>query len=339
MRRADKISLPHVKRTTAKGRTYYYFNTGKTDEAGKTIFKPLPNPRDPGFGGTYAALLGHRNRKVDVNIITVSKLVDMYQRSPHFSKLAKNTRKIYDTYLTAFVNDFGPAEAALLERKDIVFAVDKRAETPGAANMFLKVARAMYLWARRRGHLTTDPCKDIELLEIGEHEPWPDALVEEALACDDDRVRLAVHLLYFTAQRIGDVLSMRWPDLVDGVLYVTQQKTRLALEIPLHHRLEAELARTTKAGMTIIAGQHGKKLSQVTVRLGLQEWAQKRGHKIVPHGLRKNAVNGLLEAGCSVPQTASISGQSMEMVAHYAKRRSQRKLSQAAIKIWEGNRK
>jgi hypothetical protein len=53
--------------------------------------------------------------------------------------------------------------------------------------------------------------------------------------------------------------------------------------------------------------------------------------------LRKNAVNALLEVGCSVPETAAISGQSLRVVEHYAKERNQRKLASAAILRWEGN--
>jgi integrase len=38
-------------------------------------------------------------------------------------------------------------------------------------------------------------------------------------------VRLATHLLYYTAQRIGDVMRMRWSDIRDDHIKVTQQKT------------------------------------------------------------------------------------------------------------------
>ena len=67
-----------------------------------------------------------------------------------------------------------------------------------------------------------------------------------------------------------------------------------------------------------------------------QAWASKRGSKIVAHGLRKNAVNALLEAGCSVGEVSSVSGQSLALVEHYAKRRSNRKLAVSAIGRLQG---
>lgn len=57
--------------------------------------------------------------------------------------------------------------------------------------------------------------------------------------------------------------------------------------------------------------------------------------KAVPHGLRKNAVIALLEAGCSVAEAASVSGQSFAMVEYYAKQRDQKILSSAAVLKWQ----
>lgn len=43
----------------------------------------------------------------------------------------------------------------------------------------------------------------------------------------------------------------------------------------------------------------------------------------------------LLEAGCTTAEVASITGQSFEMVEHYAREVNQRKLAVAAIAKWE----
>jgi len=56
-----------------------------------------------------------------------------------------------------------------------------------------------------------------------------------------------------------------------------------------------------------------------------------------PHGLRKNAVCALLEAGCSEAETAAITGQSIPMVMHYAKKVNQKRLATSAMAKWERN--
>jgi hypothetical protein len=60
-----------------------------------------------------------------------------------------------------------------------------------------------------------------------------------------------------------------------------------------------------------------------------------RRRRLVFHGLRKSAVVFLLEAGCSDAETASITGQSRDMVERYAKQANQRRLAAAAILKWE----
>ena len=58
---------------------------------------------------------------------------------------------------------------------------------------------------------------------------------------------------------------------------------------------------------------------------------------LVFHGLRKSAVVFLLEAGCTVAEVAAITGQSMQMVEHYARMVSQEKLAAAAVLKWEAS--
>lgn len=57
--------------------------------------------------------------------------------------------------------------------------------------------------------------------------------------------------------------------------------------------------------------------------------------KVVPHELRKNAVNTLLEVGCTVAETAAVSGQSLQIIEHYSRMRSGKRLSSAAMGKWE----
>lgn len=56
---------------------------------------------------------------------------------------------------------------------------------------------------------------------------------------------------------------------------------------------------------------------------------------LVFHGLRKSSVVTLLEAGCTDAEVASITGQSRQMVEHYARQVNQRKLAASAILEWE----
>jgi integrase len=174
----------------------------------------------------------------------------------------------------------------------------------------------------------------IDPLEVGEHEAWPVDLVEMAL--EDPQMRLPVGLLYFTGQRIGDVVRMGRGNLAQGVLSVTQQKTGKKLWITVHKRLAAILeADAPKGAMLFLVNEHGKPLTDSGLRQRIQKWASARGFKIVPHGLRRNAVNALLQAGCSAAEVGAITGQSLQMVEHYAKERNVEQLARGAILKFE----
>ncbi|EQB06194.1 site-specific integrase [Sphingobium baderi] len=335
---ARNAKLPWVKTTTAKGKRYFYFDTGQIDGRGKKVFKPLPDPSDKvRFGEVYSALLGHRNRRgTAVEVLTIKTMIDLYQRHPKFKALSDGSKKLYTIYLAELERMMGDAPANDVRRDDIVLMIDKRSDHPGAANMLLAITRAMFKWGRTRGHVTNNPCADVEPFETGEHQPWPESLVRDALAADDDRVRLGVHLLYYTAQRIGDVVQMQFGQISDNVICVRQQKTGKELFIPVHKELRREIARTGRQIGPIVVGAQGTGIMANALRREIQAWAQKRQQKIVPHGLRKNAINALLEVGCTVAETAAISGQTLQLVEHYAKLRNQRRLAQQAMNRWEG---
>lgn len=335
----------HIKRSKAKGKTYLYFRTGQKGSDGREILVRLPSAKDPGFGAAYASLLGARTKREKpdgrVSTLTVSQLCDLYEQSQHFRSRSAGTQRIYSISLAYFRRMMPTAPAGQVERQDIVRMVDGRAEQPGAANSLLRSVSALYRWGRERGHVTNNPCSDIKELEVGEHEPWPDHVLEAALRCDDDRIRLAVHVLLYTGQRIGDVLKMKWDDLrTDNVghqwVKVVQQKTGKPLEILVHDALAAELAKREWRRGYIIAGVRGRPRCQKSLRESLQAFGAQHGARVVPHGLRKNAVNALLEALCSVPEVAAITGQTMQVVEHYAKRRNQIKLGASGILKWQG---
>lgn len=338
---ARRKGMMYVKTVTAKGRTYCYFDTGQRDGRGKRIYAPLPSPNDRTFGAAYAAMLGHRTRRDNVEtMLTVQKMVDLYHASDDFRKKAPATQKIYQIYQGEFASKLPTAPAGMIERRDIVLMLDQRAATPAAANMILASVSALYKWARKRGHVSNRPTDDIDPNDIGEHEPWPDDLLRLALTTEeakDQRVRLSVHLLYYTAQRIGDVVRMRWADIKDGEISIRQQKTGKEMVIPVHPSLARELDRHQRDLAPVLKARHGRGIASATLRDNLQAWARANGHSVVPHGLRKNAVNALLEAGCTVAQTSAISGQSIQMIEHYSKLRSQAKLARSAMRIWHEN--
>ena len=330
--------LPHVKHVRSKGRDYYYFDTGQRKPSGAKIYKRLPDLKAPNFGDVYAAYKGGLTKRQDAPPqLTVGGLIRHYERSVEFNKLAVNTQRAYGYALRRIEKGLAKAPVDDVQPVDFAGLLGLMGNAAGNINMTRKVMAALYKWGKRKQLVAanTNPIGEQEPVALGSHEPWPQAIIDAALASDQPRVRLAVHLLYYTAQRIGDVCRIRWSDVHGGSLSLTQQKTGRALEIPLHGNLAALLADEPNRGLTILTLADGGPLEANTLRKELQTFAAGYGAKVVPHGLRKNAVIALLEAGCSVAETAAVSGQSFPMVEYYAKLRDQKKLSTAAIIKWQ----
>jgi integrase len=117
---------------------------------------------------------------------------------------------------------------------------------------------------------------------------------------------------------------------------VVQQKTRTSLEIPVHPKLRAEIEAAPRPALSILSNQKGGRLRPDAFRQWCKDFGETFGIELVPHGLRKNAVNGLLEAGCSTAEVSSITGQSLAKVESYAKHRNQPKIAKVAMGRWAG---
>lgn len=328
--------LKHVHTKIVKGKEYCYFDTGQQDDRGKKVFLALGSSRDPGFPRAYAAACDQRHKRKVVNHVrTFDWLLGIYEKSPEFRGLAENTKKSYRNSLNKATKLLrgGDGKSAPLEgiaAADILRIRDTLVDGQGA-NQAVRALSALFTWASKpeRNYMPSNPAYKIGLFDEGEHEPWKEWLVEEALT--DDAMRPFVGLFYFTGQRIGEIIRMQWTDIKDGHIYVRQRKTGIELEIPISAELSQILGELPRRGFTILTQANGKAWPDNTLRLAMQKWALERGQEIVPHGLRKNAVNALLEAECSTAEVSAITGQSLKMVEHYAKKRNQKALGGSAI--------
>lgn len=341
MPRKTETGLEHTK-TVKRGKIHYvYFNSGQKDERGKPVYIPLGRKDAVEFGARYSAALSARTRRAAVpKGLTVPRLVMAYERSPDYEKKSIGTQRTYSVYLRRLAKSFDTCPAGALEASDLYALMDSMAGRPAAIDMLLLAGGQMYRWGVKRKHVHANPFEEIdrEDWDAAQYQPWPETLVTEALA--DPRLGMPVALLYYTAQRIGDVCRMRWDQIDGDTIHVRQQKTGKELVIPIHEKLAAMLKDAPQRGETILADDHGRPMKDQTIRWWIKEFGAKRGHDVVPHGLRKNAVNALLEADCSTGETSAISGQSLGMVEHYARKRDSRKMAKRAVAKWErsGNR-
>lgn len=331
--------LEYVKFVRAKGNVYGYFDTGKKDVSGRRIYAPLGRHSAPGFGDRYTTYLGHRNR-ANSKAATVGDVADRFEASAELAALAPNTQKFYRSLLKHIRRELGEFPISQVKRRHVAEVVNNRlGERNGTRNGFLAVYGVLHTYAVSQDLAEGDsPTKTIKSFKTGSHEPWPEELLMAGLQAEHDRTRLAIALLYYTGQRIGDVVRFRWNWIKDGRIKFTQKKTGKAMDIPLHSELSRELENASKRGLTILATYEGKPMTDQVIRREIKAFGELHGEQVVPHGLRKNAVNALLEAGCTIAEVQAITGQSFRVVEYYSKRVSQSRLGTAAILKMEQKR-
>lgn len=336
-------SPKYLRKKSAKGRDYYYFDTGTRTDTGQPILTPLPSPKSPEFGDCYArAKAARTNRRNKQGILTLDGLIRLYQKSPEWSALSHSSKRSYTLYLeraNKLMRDKrgDSVPARKIERQDVRALRDGMADTPGAASQAVRAVGALFAWAIENEKAKDNPAKGIKKFKSQEHQPWPEELIEAALA--DPQVGMAVALFYFTGQRINEVVRMGWGAIEGDHMRVFVQKTQSPIRVAILPELMEKLKAQPKDSVAILTNANGQPWTQSGLRQKLQAWAAARGHKVVPHGLRKNAVDSLFEAGCTAAEVSGITDQSLQMLEHYAKGRNKLNLGRAAVVKFDAHRK
>lgn len=332
---------PHVRRVRNRvGRDYYYFQRNRGTERAEAPQRLPDDPNSPEFWAEYARLSAH------IHVLkpatdTVGHLIDAWQASPEWRQMSDNTRENWGRACVRIRAAIGGFAVKTIEPRHVLALRDQFSATPATASALLRCLSSMCTWSVLRGWRLDNPCREVKPLKGGEgYAPWSWNVIEAAEAeLVAKRLDLwwAVALALYTGQRQGDVLAMRWDVMQGDVVLVRQEKTGKRLAVPLHANLAGVIATIPRRAVTILTDPDGRPWTADRFKGAWNRWKPQAVLKqgLVFHGLRKSAVVMLLEAGCTDAEVSAITGQSREMVVHYAKQVNQRRLAAAAILKWQ----
>ncbi len=335
---------PHVRRVTAKGREYFYFQRNRGT--------PLESPRialphdvhSIAFWQAYRDAAGQIDEPAGR---TFNDLISTYEMSPEFRAKAVATQKDYQRYLNSLREAGGPLLVSGGRPKHVLKLRDAWATTPVAANMLVAIAKLLSNGGLPREFAESNPCLAIPKLktEDGGARPWPVWAFDFIEAHAREDIRRAVWLARFTGQRQADVLRMGKADLEDGGIKVTQQKTGKELWIPLHQDLREEMrAWEVLPPWTFVQTPKSEAYSVEWFRAAWSRLMMStpagriRREGFTFHGLRASSVEKLREAGCEDREIESVTGMSTAMITRYSRFADQRRLAKAAILRLERNK-
>jgi len=278
---------------------------------------------------------------------TWRSLIARYKDNDAYEKLSKSMRDQYDRYIRVIEAAWGDDPVRALRAPDIQQILDTAYKrTPQAGRVFRATLSVLFEFGIPRDFCESNPAEHTEKAAKGDPWiPWP----PEAFALWFEHARVDMHLpIYsalFTGQRKETVLGMFRPKSDATEIQVYAQKIKSWIPTQIHseyrHLIDAVPVDPDKPQLKLHLMASGQPWSYEGWKTAWQRELEKPALKAfkekrwVFHGLRKNAVCNLLEAGCTTQMVSAIVGMSEQMVNHYAKDVSKYRLARSAIKLLE----
>lgn len=298
-------------------------------------------PGSPNFMIEYAAALtaSPKTKQSRFKTGTLASLAEDYFKAPEFVNLKPSSKRTYRYVLDPILTKDGhrlvcdmPADKA---RKIINEIGEKR---PGMANLARAVMRKLMRFAVLNNLRTDNPFDVVATYKLGTHHTWTESEIATYMAKWPlgTRQRLALDLLLYTGQRVGDAARLKHSDIINNQICVVQDKTGADLRIPIHPALARSLKAGPSLGENLITDAKGNPVKDRSLAGIVLKAAALAGlpRHCVPHGLRKAALRHLAEHGATSKQIAAISGhKTIGEIERYTKKADQVQLARAAIRL------
>jgi integrase len=281
---------------------------------------------------------------------TLGELVQRYRQSRDFSSKALRTRQSYDEHLAHIAHVWGAMPLDVVDdrsfRRGIKEERDRIADrSERGADYFVAVLSIVLSHAVDEGLIDHNYAKGVRRLYKADRadKVWSDADIAAFQVVASPALRLAVRLALDTGQRQGDLLRLPWSAFDGSTISLRQSKTAAFVIIPCTIELRAALESAPRRSTLILTNSRGKPWTSDGFRTSWHKTAKAAGVQGVTfNDLRGTAVTRLAEAGCTVPEIASITGHTLKSAATILERyraRTHRQASAAIEKLDEHRRK
>lgn len=301
----------HVYREkTRHDRWIWYFRRGKGART------RLPGEYDsPEFMEAYhAALAGmavQRTRHT-AKPNTLRWLVDRYRESSDFIRLAASTKRVRERLLIGLCDTAGDALVQHIDRKTILAGRERRAETPEAANTFVKTMRVLLDYAVTATLIERNPARDVKMFSSktgGIHTWTVDEVARyEARHPVGTKARLALDILLYTGLRRSDAVVLGRQHVRAEILNIRTKKTGEVVTLRLLPPLRASLDASKTGDLTYLTTEYGKAFSSDGFGNWFRDRCTEAGVPGSAHGLRKAAATRAAEAGATTSELMAMFG-------------------------------
>jgi integrase len=303
---------PHLQReTTRHGKAVWYVRVGK----GPRI-RLRAEFGNHGFDEEYqAAIAGKPRRGNQPGNGTLAWLLARYRETTAWSALSPATRRQRDNIFKHVIGTAGLEPYSKITMATILAGRERRAQTPAQARNFLDAMRGLFKWAKKAGHVKTDPTLEVENPPRRKGDgfiPWTEDHVAayERLWPLGTRQRVWLAVLLYTGLRRGDAVRLGRQHVRNGIAVIKTEKSQggITVALPILPVLAETLAAGPCGDLTFIAGANGKPLTKESFGNEFREACKAAGVPGSAHGVRKIAATRAANKGATVAQLEAIFG-------------------------------
>jgi integrase len=250
-------------------------------------------------------------------------LIRDYTLSPEFKKRAESTQKEYRRMLTRVETAFGDIPLAALEdprvRGDFLKWRSEVASSSGEreADNRLSVVSAMLTWGVDNGRVFSNHVTGFKRLHKSDRSDklWLPQHIEAFMKAAPIEMQRALVLALHTGQRQGDLRKLAWTNYDGESISLRQSKSNRRVYVACTAALKSMLDSMDREAAVILATKTGRAWQK---RYFAEQWDEASKAAGITdlhfHDLRGTAVTMLAQAGCTVPEIASITGHSLKSV-------------------------
>jgi len=301
-------------------KTYYFLREyGALKPLGGDEEAPFA-PGTPAFMRSYYAAI--EAPRVARTAGTLQAVIDAYEKSPQFTRLAPRTQRDYGAALLKISAKFGTHPLGVVEDPKIRIRFLEWRDTlakssPRQADAVLGILRIVLEWGRDRGHLVHNHATRPKKVYRADRADklWLPADIEAPRAVAAPEILLAFELALGTGQRKGDLLALTWAAYDGQRIQLRQAKRKRFIDMPVPRSLKALLDAQPRTAATILT-RNGKPWGSVNFDHRWRETvlkAERNGLHF--HDLRGTACTVLAQAGATPSEIAAMLGWTVSTVA------------------------
>lgn len=213
-----------------------------------------------------------------------------------------------------------------LSQRDIARASMQIEDRPGLLAVFRTAHNSIQTYALKMGLIENKIAFPYGVKQNSARDVWDAAKLEAELENLSCPVRWVMFLGYHTAQRIGDLLKLKWSSYDGEYIVFVQDKTGTPVKIPATPKLKTELDFRKPGAHTDYICEHYNEVYKVWQRMDYV-WFAAQYRKLYPvgqyprfHGIRHASATKLASLGASPHTIQAITGhKSLNSVMRYTR--------------------